>query len=188
MCSITGHFSQIVWKSTTHVGFGKATTADGHKEYLVGIYLPPANFKDEWIDNVPRPLNGQIYVPSWSDINNHPGDTAKPPVPTLESLAQRAIDSGPLPVSLLKRSPIHGLSEQNWLQNGNRLPTLAKCIKQESKVFELKRPFGLKCERVVQIREWFALSKSGDGKAETLELHTCYSASTKEQIEVSSVL
>ncbi|KAF6780194.1 hypothetical protein AHF37_00326 [Paragonimus kellicotti] len=64
-----GHFSQVVWKSTTHAGFGVASSADGHKVYLVGVYMPPANFRDEWVENVPRPLSGEIFIPTREEIS-----------------------------------------------------------------------------------------------------------------------
>ncbi|KAA0709781.1 Golgi-associated plant pathogenesis-related protein 1 [Triplophysa tibetana] len=37
----TGHFTQVVWKSTKEVGVGLAT--DGHTVFVVGEYSPPGN-------------------------------------------------------------------------------------------------------------------------------------------------
>ncbi|XP_074526269.1 Golgi-associated plant pathogenesis-related protein 1-like [Halichoeres trimaculatus] len=37
----TGHFTQVVWKSTTELGVGMAT--DGYRAYVVGQYRPPGN-------------------------------------------------------------------------------------------------------------------------------------------------
>lgn len=41
-----GHFTAMVWKSTTHVGFGAATSSDG-KHYVVGRYSPPGNWTND---------------------------------------------------------------------------------------------------------------------------------------------
>ncbi|EMC93983.1 hypothetical protein BAUCODRAFT_158619 [Baudoinia panamericana UAMH 10762] len=39
----TGHYTQRMWKSTTHVGMGKAQSASG-SWYIVARYSPPGNF------------------------------------------------------------------------------------------------------------------------------------------------
>ncbi|CAH8440975.1 unnamed protein product [Schistosoma margrebowiei] len=49
----TGHFTQVVWKSTTTAGFGRAWSKDRHSIYVVGRYDPPGNFSDEFLENVP---------------------------------------------------------------------------------------------------------------------------------------
>ncbi|CAH8431018.1 unnamed protein product [Schistosoma turkestanicum] len=47
------HFTQMIWKSTTHVGFGLAFSRDKTKAYVVGRYLPVGNQGDfGW--NVPH--------------------------------------------------------------------------------------------------------------------------------------
>ncbi|KAA8651873.1 hypothetical protein EYZ11_004194 [Aspergillus tanneri] len=66
-----GHFTQIVWKSTTHVGCAtvmcnKLTSDDGsylgdNLPYTVCNYSPPGNFGGEYANNVLRPL-GQSVV------------------------------------------------------------------------------------------------------------------------------
>uniref|UniRef100_A0A8B9KCZ1 SCP domain-containing protein n=1 Tax=Astyanax mexicanus TaxID=7994 RepID=A0A8B9KCZ1_ASTMX len=40
--SLTGHFTQVVWKDTKELGYGVAT--DGKTVFVVGQYLPPGNF------------------------------------------------------------------------------------------------------------------------------------------------
>ncbi|XP_041098587.1 uncharacterized protein LOC121309627 [Polyodon spathula] len=40
----TGHFTQVVWKSSTEVGVGKAT--DGKMTFVVGRYSPPGNISN----------------------------------------------------------------------------------------------------------------------------------------------
>ncbi|KAL3313006.1 hypothetical protein Ciccas_008393 [Cichlidogyrus casuarinus] len=62
-----GHFTQIIWSATKEAGFGYAKTEDGH-HYIVGHYEPPGNYTDEFIENVPRPVSGVIYVPSDEQI------------------------------------------------------------------------------------------------------------------------
>jgi uncharacterized protein YkwD len=47
----TGHFTQIVWRETTKVGFGFAQTEDG-KFYAVANYSPAGNYKYEFEKNV----------------------------------------------------------------------------------------------------------------------------------------
>ncbi|CAH8434634.1 unnamed protein product [Schistosoma haematobium] len=47
------HFTQMIWKSTTHAGFGLALSQDQTKAYVVGRYLPVGNRGDfGW--NVPH--------------------------------------------------------------------------------------------------------------------------------------
>uniref|UniRef100_A0A1I8HNE1 SCP domain-containing protein n=1 Tax=Macrostomum lignano TaxID=282301 RepID=A0A1I8HNE1_9PLAT len=46
-----GHFTQLVWKSTTEVGFGRAVSDTG-RVYVVGRYRPPGNYKGEFRKNV----------------------------------------------------------------------------------------------------------------------------------------
>lgn len=41
MLSLAGHFTQVVWKSTTEVGVGLAT--DGKTVFVVGQYKPAGN-------------------------------------------------------------------------------------------------------------------------------------------------
>ena len=49
----TGHFTQVVWKETTHVG--GARSSDGN--YICCNYTPGGNWEGEYEDNVP-PLEG----------------------------------------------------------------------------------------------------------------------------------
>ncbi len=52
--SNTGHFTQVVWASTTHVG--AALAKDGNKSVVVANYLPPGNITNsgEFEKNVKR--------------------------------------------------------------------------------------------------------------------------------------
>ncbi|KAJ7377237.1 hypothetical protein OS493_030048 [Desmophyllum pertusum] len=50
-----GHFTQVVWKATTHVGVGlkKIVNSDGKTEtYVVARYSPPGNVNGQLGDNV----------------------------------------------------------------------------------------------------------------------------------------
>jgi uncharacterized protein YkwD len=47
----TGHFTQVVWKSTTQVGCGIAQCTDG--AILVCNYSPAGNMQGAYVENVP---------------------------------------------------------------------------------------------------------------------------------------
>lgn len=46
----TGHFTQLVWKGTTHVGIGKAVR--GSTTFVVANYVPPGNVAGQYEQNV----------------------------------------------------------------------------------------------------------------------------------------
>ncbi|CAF0787118.1 unnamed protein product [Brachionus calyciflorus] len=50
----TGHFTQVVWKSTKEVGLGLAKANDG-SIYVVANYYPAGNFIGQFSDNVKKP-------------------------------------------------------------------------------------------------------------------------------------
>lgn len=45
-----GHYTQVVWRGTTHVGMGIAQT--GNRRYIVANYHPPGNWAGQYRDNV----------------------------------------------------------------------------------------------------------------------------------------
>ena len=49
-----GHFTQLVWKSTTQVGFGWAKYRNGDYEYdfVVAQYSPYGNYRGQYVANV----------------------------------------------------------------------------------------------------------------------------------------
>lgn len=50
--SKTGHFTAVIWKSTTHVGAALAKSQDGTKTYVVARYSPPGNVLGKFQENV----------------------------------------------------------------------------------------------------------------------------------------
>lgn len=50
----TGHFTQVVWKDTKHLGIGIAQSKNG-KYYVVAEYDPSGNFSGKYADNVAKP-------------------------------------------------------------------------------------------------------------------------------------
>ena len=57
-----GHFTQVVWKSSTDFGVGKAQTKDG-KWLVVANYYPAGNFVGRYKENVLPPVSGKVEVP-----------------------------------------------------------------------------------------------------------------------------
>jgi len=51
----TGHFTQLVWKDTTHIGVGIARS--GKSTYIVANYDPPGNYAGRFKDNVFKELS-----------------------------------------------------------------------------------------------------------------------------------
>lgn len=63
-----GHFSQIVWKSTTHVGCATVMCnglgnidSSSPLPFTVCNYSPPGNYNGEYADNVLEPLGEAVY-------------------------------------------------------------------------------------------------------------------------------
>ncbi|CAI4044629.1 hypothetical protein SUVZ_10G1210 [Saccharomyces uvarum] len=50
--SNTGHFTQVVWKSTTQVGCGIKTCGGAWGDYVICSYNPAGNYEGEYADNV----------------------------------------------------------------------------------------------------------------------------------------
>jgi hypothetical protein len=49
----TGHFTQVVWKSTSKLGIGIALSNEGKKAVVVAQYGPPGNYTGQFPENVP---------------------------------------------------------------------------------------------------------------------------------------
>ncbi|VDQ05278.1 unnamed protein product [Trichobilharzia regenti] len=56
----SGHFTQVIWKSSRKVGFGVKRADNGREVYIVARYQPPGNLFGEFRENVPRPTKGNI--------------------------------------------------------------------------------------------------------------------------------
>ncbi|XP_022220824.2 Golgi-associated plant pathogenesis-related protein 1 isoform X2 [Drosophila obscura] len=63
----TGHFTQVVWKSTTKLGMGKAASKGG-KIYVVGRYQPQGNILGKFEQNVLKSNNGVTHSVSYGFI------------------------------------------------------------------------------------------------------------------------
>jgi hypothetical protein len=50
----TGHFSQVVWRSSAEIGIGIA--AHEEKFYCVAQYSPPGNVEDQFQENIFPPV------------------------------------------------------------------------------------------------------------------------------------
>merc|ERR1712093_158270 len=55
----TGHFTQVVWQTTTHVGMARDTTGSG--SFMFCNYGPPGNYMGQFGQNV-KPLSGTQSV------------------------------------------------------------------------------------------------------------------------------
>lgn len=55
--SISGNFSQLIWKDTKEVGVGTSHTNEGNdkKAVFVCLYYPAGNVMKEFTKNVPKP-------------------------------------------------------------------------------------------------------------------------------------
>ncbi|KAK4473226.1 hypothetical protein MN116_004400 [Schistosoma mekongi] len=73
--SDTGHFTQVIWKSTTKAGFGIQHSTDGHHVYIVGRYLPAGNVQGKFKENVPRPNSRKVSTPK-SKVPSQNHDTS----------------------------------------------------------------------------------------------------------------
>merc|ERR1719228_412634 len=54
----TGHFTQVIWRDSTHVGAARIKAGD--RSYVVANYLPAGNFKGKYKANLPQPISGKM--------------------------------------------------------------------------------------------------------------------------------
>ncbi|KAF8562031.1 hypothetical protein P879_07073 [Paragonimus westermani] len=176
-----GHFSQVVWKSTTHAGFGVASSADGHKVYLVGVYMPPANFRDEWVENVPRPLSGEIFIPTREEISEKFSS-----IPCSEANTDSQFTAAHQTFNNAMSLPTPHSCNGNVVTDFARVhprPAKSECVLQESAVLELRPPWNSKSSKIVRIDEWFNCPSSECGEMKSFERQTWYDVFTMEMIE-----
>ncbi|TGZ68172.1 hypothetical protein CRM22_004407 [Opisthorchis felineus] len=50
----TSYFSQLIWKGSKNVGFGRAVSEDGEAAYIVAHYFPKGNIRSVFSNNVPK--------------------------------------------------------------------------------------------------------------------------------------
>lgn len=84
----TGGFTQVVWKSTTDVGFGIAQAADS-TIYVVANYFPPGNIPRNFDANVLQPNNSKKDFPFLNRIQT----TRKPLLPTKQDSTTTPFDT-----------------------------------------------------------------------------------------------
>lgn len=55
---VVGHFTAMIWKGVTSVGFGFASVAEnnGFAVYVVANYSPTPNIVGQYPQNVPKPI------------------------------------------------------------------------------------------------------------------------------------
>lgn len=51
----TGHFTHVVWKSSTQLGMAIALTSDNHTAHVVANYYPRGNIQGKYAANVLPP-------------------------------------------------------------------------------------------------------------------------------------
>ncbi|MEU7632075.1 CAP family protein [Nocardia sp. NPDC049220] len=51
----TGHFTQVIWKSTERLGVARACVPDSSETYVVANYDPPGNYEGRYPENALRP-------------------------------------------------------------------------------------------------------------------------------------
>ncbi|CAH8458924.1 unnamed protein product [Dicrocoelium dendriticum] len=56
----SAHFSQLIWKSTTRAGFGRATARGRCAVFVVGLYYEKGNVPGQYTEKVPPRLDGNI--------------------------------------------------------------------------------------------------------------------------------
>ncbi|TPP57428.1 Golgi-associated plant pathogenesis protein 1 [Fasciola gigantica] len=180
-----GHFSQIVWKSTTHAGFGKARSSDGSKTVVVGVYMPPANFENEWCENVPPPLSGQLYLPSKKEICGTPEQHRK--VIEKEKPENHAPEEK---VIIITRPTENHSSERNRQkiilvrENASKRTTTNSnrntVIEQTTEIVSLQPSEELNCTKAAKVTE---IIQNGC-ESDTFEVQTWYDVVTGTVIEV----
>ncbi|KAF7259203.1 hypothetical protein EG68_04296 [Paragonimus skrjabini miyazakii] len=58
----TGYFTQLVWKDTKIVGFGRSSSVDGQAVYVVAHYAPKGNVKNKFALNVPNTSRSSAII------------------------------------------------------------------------------------------------------------------------------
>lgn len=61
---VTGHFTQLVWKSSRELGVGKAVTRDGKTTMVVANFYPAGNYVGQHAENVMQPNSKSAPKPA----------------------------------------------------------------------------------------------------------------------------
>lgn len=165
-----GHFSQVVWKNTKRAGFGCASSYDGHQIFLVGRYLPPGNYKDEWIENVPRPLNGELMIPTKEEIYG----------PELLPVTQSSEQNNKQEGDLIDSTISNQYSYRNDNQQSKSPTSQEHCIWQYSQFIEIHSEDSQKIDMFVRVRERFHSNVTEN----EFETETYYKAFTGEKVSM----
>ncbi|VDP71214.1 unnamed protein product [Echinostoma caproni] len=187
---ICGHFSQIVWKSTTHAGFGMAQSPDGCKVIVVGIYFPPGNFKDEWCENVPTPISGECYIPSKEDICGlpSPSPTTEPTPKQTPSVEDSSTDKI---IHITKRPSNHSVERYDAVTNCGVLTVKRdgepkeQILSQSTEMVQLRPNTQSECKKAAHVKEVHTIRAiSPNSVDDTFEVHMWYDPSSGNTIPI----
>ncbi|CAG9816159.1 unnamed protein product [Phaedon cochleariae] len=81
----SGHFSQVIWKSSEYLGVGVAKNSQG-SIYVVANYSPAGNFVGHYVENVP-PVKPSFYGEAMSKHSRKPETTTSKTSPSGASVA-----------------------------------------------------------------------------------------------------
>nr|AAW25007.1 SJCHGC08973 protein [Schistosoma japonicum] len=122
----TGHFTQVIWKSTTKAGFGIQHSTDGHHVFIVGRYVPAGNVQGKFKENVPRPNSRRVSTPK-SKVSSQNRDTSNVNGPQrnnrdriIVSRPTNAQDNANLNHIRIVHCPERTKSEETILTNNNK--------------------------------------------------------------------
>lgn len=89
----TGHFTCLVWKSSTSFGFGITLNDSKNEAYISMNTFPPGNYSGQFIQNVLPPLKQE--VPTLPTVPTMPTVPTVPTMPTVPSLPIPTVPSVP---------------------------------------------------------------------------------------------
>jgi hypothetical protein len=95
----TGHFTQVVWKSVTHVGFGISGS------FVCGRYNPPGNYYGQFPEEVPRLVPGWEKLKAVDDAIKAAEEAEKDRIAKAKRAAEREANKPKTRREFLKRKP-----------------------------------------------------------------------------------
>lgn len=81
----TGHFTCLVWKSSTSFGMGITMNTGTNEAYISMNTFPPGNYSGQFIQNVLPPLTN-VLIPTVSPVPTAPPVTTVSPVPPVPTV------------------------------------------------------------------------------------------------------